>query len=127
MSYFASVSWMALPCGCNECCCCFDGFSLTSVLPSETSEVLDYLDSRRKVHKDAIRFCQSILQRKPIDWEPVLRHDLSRPIQNVDLVVTIGGDGTLLQASHFMDDSIPVLGVNSDPTQAKEVSFQLFC
>ncbi|CAN6483502.1 unnamed protein product [Victoria cruziana] len=32
-----------------------------------------------------------------------------------------GGDGTLLQASHFMDDSIPVLGVNSDPTQPDEV------
>ncbi|GMN71138.1 hypothetical protein TIFTF001_054043 [Ficus carica] len=37
------------------------------------------------------------------------------------MVVTVGGDGTLLQASHFMDDSIPVLGVNSDPTQAEEV------
>ncbi|KAL3736095.1 hypothetical protein ACJRO7_025099 [Eucalyptus globulus] len=104
----------------------FDVFPVRRSDPSrtinpQTSEVLDYLDSRRKVHKDAIRFCQSILQRKPIDWVPVLRHDLSRPIQNVDLVVTIGGDGTLLQASHFMDDSIPVLGVNSDPTQAKEV------
>lgn len=40
----------------------------------------------------------------------------------MDLVVTVGGDGTLLQASHFMDDSIPVLGVNSDPTKAEEVS-----
>ncbi|XP_030525496.2 NADH kinase-like [Rhodamnia argentea] len=88
---------------------------------SQTSQILEYLDNRRKVHKDAIRLCQSILQRKPVDWEPVLRNDLSQPIQNVDLVVTIGGDGTLLQASHFMDDSIPVLGVNSDPTQAKEV------
>ncbi|KAF6159227.1 hypothetical protein GIB67_031998 [Kingdonia uniflora] len=37
------------------------------------------------------------------------------------MVITIGGDGTLLQASHFMDDSIPVLGVNSDPTQVNEV------
>ncbi|KAI3427617.1 uncharacterized protein J3R85_009466, partial [Psidium guajava] len=88
---------------------------------SQTSHILDYLDNRRKVHKDAIRFCQSILQRKPVDWEPMLRNDLSQPIRNVDLVVSIGGDGTLLQASHFMDDSIPVLGVNSDPTQAKEV------
>lgn len=95
---------------------------LTFVLPTKTSQILDYLDNRRRVHKDAVRFCQSILQRKPIDWEPVLRNDLSQPIRDVDLVVTIGGDGTLLQASHFMDDSIPVLGVNSDPTQAKEVS-----
>lgn len=39
----------------------------------------------------------------------------------MDLVVTIGGDGTLLQASHLLDDSIPVLGVNSDPTRNEEV------
>ena len=60
-----------------------------------------------------------------IDWEPVLRTSLSQPIHDFDLVVTIGGDGTLLQASHFMDDSIPVLGVNSDPTQIEEVSLLL--
>ncbi|OVA14290.1 Inorganic polyphosphate/ATP-NAD kinase [Macleaya cordata] len=82
---------------------------------------LRHLDSRRKVHKDAVKFCQDILQRKSLDWVPVLRNDLSKPIHDVDMVITIGGDGTVLQASHFMDDSIPVLGVNSDPTQVEEV------
>lgn len=76
------------------------------------------------VHKEAINFCQDIVRKKFVDWEPVFRSDLSQPIRNVDLVITIGGDGTLLQASHFVDDSIPVLGVNSDPTLVKEVSFQ---
>ncbi|KAK9268691.1 hypothetical protein L1049_000451 [Liquidambar formosana] len=87
----------------------------------QTLQILGYLDNRRKVHKDAVNFCQDILRQKFVDWEPILRNDLSRPIRNVDLVVTVGGDGTLLQASHFMDDSIPVLGVNSDPTQVEEV------
>uniref|UniRef100_A0A5B7C4G4 NADH kinase n=1 Tax=Davidia involucrata TaxID=16924 RepID=A0A5B7C4G4_DAVIN len=87
----------------------------------KTSQVLSYLDNRRKVHKDAINICQDILQKKSVDWEPVLRSKLSQPIRDVDLIVTIGGDGTLLQASHFLDDSIPVLGVNSDPTQVEEV------
>ena len=32
-----------------------------------------------------------------------------------DLVVTIGGDGTLLSASHEVSESIPILGVNSAP------------
>lgn len=100
------------------------------VLPTNQSEnnfhfrnpkVLKYLDNRRLVHKEAINFCQSILRKKLVDWEAVYRFNLSRPIRDVDLVVTIGGDGTLLQASHFVDNSIPVLGVNSDPTQAKEV------
>lgn len=52
----------------------------------------------------------------------MFRNNLSEPIHGVDVVVTVGGDGTLLRASHFMDDTIPVFGVNSDPTQLEEVS-----
>ncbi|XP_024019491.1 NADH kinase [Morus notabilis] len=85
------------------------------------SQVLRYLENRLKVHKDAIKFCQDVLRDKPVEWEPIFRNDLSRPISDVDLIVTVGGDGTLLQASHFIDDSIPVIGVNSDPTQVDEV------
>lgn len=83
--------------------------------------MLHYLDNRRKVHKDAINFCQDILRQKSVDWKPIIRNNLLQPIRGFDLVITIGGDGTLLQASHFMDGSIPVLGVNSDPTQVEEV------
>jgi NAD+ kinase len=87
--------------------------------------MLDYLENRRKVHMDAIKYCQEILQQRPVDWEPIFRNNLSQPICNVDLVITVGGDGTLLQASHFMDDTVPILGVNSDPTQIEEVSLFL--
>nr|GLL34617.1 NADH kinase [Ipomoea trifida] len=85
-------------------------------------KVLKHLDNRRLVHKEAIKFCQNVLRNKFVDCIPVSRHDLSQPIRDVDLVITIGGDGTLLQGSHFLDDKIPVLGVNSDPTQAREVN-----
>ncbi|XP_043702394.1 NADH kinase [Telopea speciosissima] len=95
---------------------CSDGVSRV-----RNPQILGYLENRCKVHMDAVKFCQDILRRKAVDWEPILRSDLVQPIRNVDLVVTIGGDGTLLQASHFMDDSVPVLGVNSDPTQVNEV------
>ncbi|AEE36124.1 unnamed protein product [Arabidopsis thaliana] len=84
-------------------------------------QVLQYLESRCKVHKNAIKFCQEILSKKPVEWKPISRNDLSHPIRDVDMVITVGGDGTLLHASHFIDDSVPVLGVNSDPTQAHEV------
>ncbi|XP_038905976.1 NADH kinase isoform X2 [Benincasa hispida] len=83
--------------------------------------ILRHLENRNEVHREAINVCKDILQQKDVDWEPVLRNDLSEPISNVDLVVTVGGDGTLLRASHFLDESIPVLGVNSDPTQVDEV------
>lgn len=85
-------------------------------------QILRHLENRQEVHREAIDVCKDILQQKHVDWEPVLRNDLSEPITNVDLVVTVGGDGTLLRASHFLDESIPILGVNSDPTQVDEVT-----
>lgn len=41
----------------------------------------------------------------------------------VDLVVTVGGDGTLLAASHQLGDGIPIVGINSAP----ESSIGFFC
>jgi NAD+ kinase len=41
----------------------------------------------------------------------------------VDLVLTVGGDGTLLAASHQIGDGVPLLGINSAP--AHSVGF--FC
>ena len=35
--------------------------------------------------------------------------------KKVDLVVTVGGDGTLLAASHHVGAHVPILGVNSAP------------
>lgn len=92
-------------------------------------QVLRYLDDRCWVHKNTIAFCQDILRRKCLEWETILRNDLSEPIRHADIVITIGGDGTLLRASHFIDDTVPVLGVNSDPTQVEEVlpSFLFSC
>ncbi|XP_076933096.1 putative NADH kinase [Bidens hawaiensis] len=92
-----------------------------AVSRSTNPKVLQYLEDRSRVHKEAVEFCKNILETKSIDWDATFGTNLSPPIQNVDLVVAIGGDGTLLQASHFMNDSIPLLGVNSDPTQPHEV------
>jgi NAD+ kinase len=44
-------------------------------------------------------------------------------LSDVALVITVGGDGTLLGASHNVNSGIPVLGVNSDP----ETSVGFFC
>ncbi|KAL5564094.1 hypothetical protein UlMin_027258 [Ulmus minor] len=95
--------------------------NLSRISNPHERQMFRYLENRCNVHEDAVKFCQNILRNKPVEWKPIFRSNLSQPIRDVDLVVTIGGDGTLLQASHFMDDSIPVLGVNSDPTKAEEV------
>lgn len=44
-------------------------------------------------------------------------------LSEVALVITVGGDGTLLGTSHNVHNNIPVLGVNSDP----ETSVGFFC
>lgn len=44
-------------------------------------------------------------------------------LQDVALVVAVGGDGTLLSASHSIHKGIPILGVNSDPN----TSVGFFC
>jgi NAD+ kinase len=44
-------------------------------------------------------------------------------IPRADLVITIGGDGTLLAASHQIGDGVPLLGINSAP----EHSVGFFC
>jgi NAD+ kinase len=49
-----------------------------------------------------------------LPYELICRSEIKREDFNNKFVISIGGDGTLLAASHFCLDS-PVLGVNSDP------------
>ncbi|CAM6099549.1 unnamed protein product [Calypogeia fissa] len=87
--------------------------------------MLGNLMDRHRAHEDAVQLCKDVLERKTnVQW-CLLREELNTRIRDVDLVVTVGGDGTLLQASHHLDDSIPVLGVNSDPTRPNEVEEKL--
>jgi len=42
-------------------------------------------------------------------------------LADVDLVIAVGGDGTVLSSAHFLDNgTIPLLGVNSDPMVSDE-------
>lgn len=52
-----------------------------------------------------------------IDCQFICRSDLDKTDLLNKLVIAIGGDGTLLDASHYCVDS-PILGVNSDPTSS---------
>jgi NAD+ kinase len=49
----------------------------------------------------------------------------TKPLRGFDLVITVGGDGTLLAASHAVTGRTPVLGVNSAP--AFSVGFLTAC
>jgi hypothetical protein len=56
-----------------------------------------------------------------VTYSVIGREELHRGlIQYKDLIIAVGGDGTILNTSSFLDDSIPLLGVNSDPTRPEE-------
>ena len=48
--------------------------------------------------------------------ETVGRADFSGP----DLVIVLGGDGTLTSIAHSVDDITPVMGVNSHPRSERD-------
>jgi NAD+ kinase len=66
-------------------------------------------------HRSSLRSVRSALDDRGIE---VVDHALGRPMPKgrFDLIVCVGGDGTLLEASHIVRDKTPVLGVNSAPT-----------
>lgn len=57
------------------------------------------------------------LSRAGISQEAIYRGELEKSgIGVADLVISVGGDGTFLEVSHYiLSPDVPVLGVNSDP------------
>ena len=79
------------------------------------------LKNRYTVHKKCVDDVTDILAKIGINYSVIGREELHRgSIQGKDLVIAVGGDGTILNTSSFLDDSIPLLGVNSDPTRPEE-------
>ena len=55
--------------------------------------------------------------------ETVRRADFSGP----DLVIVLGGDGTLTSIAHSVDNTTPVMGVNSHPrSESDDGSYGFF-
>jgi len=80
------------------------------------------LESRYKTHKKCVTDLVTILRQHNINFSCVNRVELDRQhLADADLVVAVGGDGTVLSAAHFLDHgTIPLLGVNSDPISMEE-------
>lgn len=79
------------------------------------------LKDRFSVHKKCVDDVIDILNSNGISYSMIRRDELHRGrIVDKDLVISVGGDGTVLNTSSFIDDTIPLLGVNSDPTRPEE-------
>lgn len=66
-------------------------------------------------HQASMEAVLGALRKLRIEHKAIWRESLEEEISSgrYDLVVTVGGDGTVLDASHSLTDAIPILGVNS--------------
>lgn len=79
------------------------------------------LKNRYEVHQKCVDDVRNIIKSLGIDVSIIAREELHRGIiMDRDLVIAVGGDGTVLNTSSFIDDDVPLLGVNSDPTRPEE-------
>lgn len=79
------------------------------------------LKNRFTAHRQCVDNVTRILEAADVNYAVIRRDELHRgSLVDKDLVIAVGGDGTILNTSSFIDDSIPVLGVNSDPTRPEE-------
>jgi NAD+ kinase len=91
-------------------------------LLEENHEVVTRVKKAHSEHVDTLSKLEKELRSRNIDYKVIARSQLVEPIAGVDLMISVGGDGTFLDASHYTD-TIPMLGVNS----AQSSSFGHFC
>mmetsp|Transcript_29588 Transcript_29588/g.60820 ORF Transcript_29588/g.60820 Transcript_29588/m.60820 type:complete len:133 (-) Transcript_29588:5851-6249(-) len=80
------------------------------------------LESRYHSHKQCVESLLDILKKNNVSYSCVNRVELDRQhLADVDLMVAVGGDGTVLSSAHFLDHgTIPLLGINSDPISEED-------
>ena len=66
-------------------------------------------------HVSGLEQVISALKKAGLSYRAVHRDHLKKITE--DLVITVGGDGTLLRASHFVGNQ-PILGINSSPSMS---------
>jgi len=82
-------------------------------LIEEEHEAVNTLKNSHTTHQDTLETIVDILKSKKIHFDVIFRGEL-KEINGYDLVITTGGDGTILETSKYLKD-IPIFGVNSDP------------
>ena len=78
---------------------------------SEHRATLKYL--KNQLEKRMVQSCSNIEQ---VTFKN--RSDQIKDIENYDLILSVGGDGTFLWVSKFVPWNIPILGINSDPSSS---------
>jgi NAD+ kinase len=91
-------------------------------LLEEQSEVTSRVKLAHDEHVRTLSHLESELAKRNIEFQSIARAELKARVEDVDMMIAVGGDGTFLDASHSLEE-IPLLGVNSSSSS----SFGHFC
>ena len=81
----------------------------------------DRLKNRYEVHRQCVESVLEVLRKSGKSFSVIGREEMHRGlVLDKDLVIAVGGDGTILNSASFLDESTPILGINSDPTRPEE-------
>lgn len=76
-----------------------------------------YSEKLTSKHLETVEKVRNLLREK--NSHTVKANELNETcFENVDLVITVGGDGTFIRAASFIDESL-ILGINSEPEQSE--------
>lgn len=80
---------------------------------------LEILERSSEIQKETLQTTLAALDDAGIGHQRIYRAELTpESLADKDLVISVGGDGTFLEASHAVPPEIPMLGVNSDPDRS---------
>lgn len=82
----------------------------------ERNVVIRKSKTSHDVHIDTFQTVKNKLRQLKIPYDVRLRYNL-RPIRGYNLVLTIGGDGTFLETTHYLGEGL-ILGINSVPDES---------
>jgi NAD+ kinase len=73
-------------------------------------------------HQKSLATVRSVLKRRRISSSFIIKEKAKkRMMRDVDMVLSVGGDGTFIEASHLIEDRTPLWGINSDPFSSEGV------
>lgn len=76
------------------------------------------IKERHDVHTKCVERVKDLMKNLNVNYDIIGRDEMHRGLlYEKDCVITIGGDGTTLNVSSFMvDGTVPLAGINSDPS-----------
>ncbi|VVB79820.1 NAD kinase [uncultured archaeon] len=78
-----------------------------------------YNERNTEIHLSTLKKVKDILSKREISFVSALSGELREDFyEGVDLVISIGGDGTFIRASHLVKNQL-ILGINSEPEKSE--------